>query len=175
MTRNDIQADGQRRAIGLADARPGEADALLAQADLAVPLEGSINACLVNTGGRLILIDSGAGSLYGDCCGHLLENLRAAGHTACEVTSEGQSLLVWGALVHVAPFQFPDPAITVTYDTDPLSAEDVRIRMFARAARTATWIGAAHIAFPGLGHIRAVGGHFEWVPANYTARLPSTP
>jgi glyoxylase-like metal-dependent hydrolase (beta-lactamase superfamily II) len=57
-----------------------EANDLLAASDLAAPTEGSINAFLVNTGTKLILIDSGAGTLYGSCCGHLIDNLRAAGY-----------------------------------------------------------------------------------------------
>ncbi len=64
----------------LFDDHPGEANTLLAASDLAVPTEGSINAFLVNTGTKLILIDSGAGTLYGACCGHLMNNLRAAGY-----------------------------------------------------------------------------------------------
>jgi hypothetical protein len=52
-----------------------EANDLLAASDLTAPTEGSINAFLINTGTRLILIDSGAGTLYGPCCGHLIENL----------------------------------------------------------------------------------------------------
>jgi len=50
-----------------------------------LPYEGSINAFLINTGSRLVLIDSGAGELYGDYCGHLPANLRAAGYTPEQV------------------------------------------------------------------------------------------
>jgi glyoxylase-like metal-dependent hydrolase (beta-lactamase superfamily II) len=57
-----------------------EANRLLKAADLTVPTEGSIDAFLINTGTKLILIDSGAGSLYGSCCGHLISNLRASGY-----------------------------------------------------------------------------------------------
>jgi glyoxylase-like metal-dependent hydrolase (beta-lactamase superfamily II) len=57
-----------------------EAKALLKAADATVPTEGSINAFLINTGKKLILIDSGASTLYGSCCGHLLNNLKAAGY-----------------------------------------------------------------------------------------------
>jgi glyoxylase-like metal-dependent hydrolase (beta-lactamase superfamily II) len=57
-----------------------EANGLLAASDLTAPTEGSINAFLVNTGSKLVLTDSGAGTLYGSCCGHLLENLRASGY-----------------------------------------------------------------------------------------------
>jgi glyoxylase-like metal-dependent hydrolase (beta-lactamase superfamily II) len=52
----------------------------LADINLKLPLQGSINAFLINTGSKLILIDSGAGALYGPCCGKLLANLRAAGY-----------------------------------------------------------------------------------------------
>jgi Metallo-beta-lactamase superfamily len=64
----------------LFDNNPAEANALLAASDLKVPTEGSIDAFLVNTGKKLVWIDSGAGTLYGACCGHLIENLRAAGY-----------------------------------------------------------------------------------------------
>jgi glyoxylase-like metal-dependent hydrolase (beta-lactamase superfamily II) len=56
------------------------ANALLTAADLKVPTEGSINAFLINTLAKLILIDSGASSLYGACCRHLIENPRASGY-----------------------------------------------------------------------------------------------
>jgi len=59
---------------------PEQANALLSASDLKAPTEGSINAFLINTGSKLVLIDSGAGTLYGSCCGHLIENLRASGY-----------------------------------------------------------------------------------------------
>src|ERR1700735_5511344 len=52
---------------------PAKANALLAASDLTAPTEGSINAFLVNTGTKLILIDSGAGTLSGACCGPRIE------------------------------------------------------------------------------------------------------
>ena len=64
----------------LFDVDPQEANVLLAAANLKAPTEGSINAFLINTGTKLILIDSGAGSLYGTCCGRLLRNLLASGY-----------------------------------------------------------------------------------------------
>lgn len=257
----------------MSHARPGTAEALLAQERLALPFEGSINAFLVNLNGRLVLIDSGAGALYGKCCGQLLANLRASGyapeqiddvfithlhtdhiggvvengqpsfpnatlhvskqdvdywldsaneakapailrsmfngarsalrphqeagrlvtfngegevlpgikavptpghtpgHTSYLVGSGGEQLLVWGDIVHVSPIQFPDPAVTVTYDSDAWKAEQRRLSLFAEAATKGFWIGAAHISFPGLGHITARDGHYRWLPANYTTRV----
>jgi glyoxylase-like metal-dependent hydrolase (beta-lactamase superfamily II) len=45
-----------------------------------VPLETSFNAWLINTGDRLILIDAGAGKLFGPTVGKLVEQIRAAGY-----------------------------------------------------------------------------------------------
>jgi glyoxylase-like metal-dependent hydrolase (beta-lactamase superfamily II) len=254
-----------------------EANGLLAASDLTAPTEGSINAFLVNTGSKLVLIDTGAGTLYGSCCGHLLENLRASGyrpeqvdyvllthlhadhvggiapggvvvfpnaiirsskidadywlndanekaardflrpmfegdkaslkpyiaagrylpfeaeqemvpgiraiptpghtpgHTSYEVESGGQKLLVWGDVVHVAAIQFSDPSVTVEYDNDENQAEADRERIFSDAAKNGYWIGAAHISFPGLGHVGARDGGFVWIPGEYTTRMSVTP
>ncbi len=257
----------------MTNARPGEVPALLSRADVQRPVEGSINAFLVNTGTKLILIDSGAGVLYGDCCGHLMANLRAAGytpgqvddvylthlhrdhvggvnangamafpnaivhvskvdaaywtdrsnektapafldtmfdgaidslkpyiaagrlqtfepnaaldlglrsvptaghtpgHTGYIVESDGQKLLVWGDIVHVAPIQFPDAGVRLKYDSDQAAAEKSRRALFADAARNGYWIAAAHISFPGLGHVVPDQGRFAWEPAPYTTWL----
>jgi glyoxylase-like metal-dependent hydrolase (beta-lactamase superfamily II) len=45
----------------------------------------SINAFLVNTGTKLVLIDSGAGNVFGPTLGHLIENLEASGYTPSQV------------------------------------------------------------------------------------------
>jgi glyoxylase-like metal-dependent hydrolase (beta-lactamase superfamily II) len=245
----------------------------LARAQLAAPVQGSINAFLLNTGTRLILVDTGAGLLYGDCCGKLLANLRAAGyrpeqvdqvwlthlhkdhvggivldqtmafphavlrvnqadaaywldpaskarapaflrsffdsavaatapyiaagrfqtfsdhaelapgmvattarghtegHTIFTVTSAGQTLLAWGDIVHVAAIQLQQPGATVKYDTDAGAAAASRRALLDQAASTHALIGAAHIAFPGLGHIRKSGAAYEWIPVNYDAAV----
>lgn len=45
-----------------------------------VDRETSINAFLIDTGERRILIDAGAGKVFGSCCGHLVDTLRIAGY-----------------------------------------------------------------------------------------------
>lgn len=60
-------------------AKPGEVADLLAQAFLTSPVEGGFSAFLVRTPGKLVLIDTGAGDLYGRDGGLLVANLRAAG------------------------------------------------------------------------------------------------
>jgi glyoxylase-like metal-dependent hydrolase (beta-lactamase superfamily II) len=251
------------------DTTPAKIAAALAAEDLALPLQGSINAFLVNTGSKLVLIDTGAGALYGDCCGRLLANLRAAGyrpeqvdeillthlhkdhvggigqhgkiafpnavvrvaqaearywrnpvrrqeapeflrsffdsagaalapyeaagrlklfdgdldivpgirsvgdtghtpgHTAYMIESRGQKLLVWGDIVHVAPLQLSDLQASVKYDSDDRAAQRARSALLARAAQDNVWIAAAHIAFPGLGHLKREGKRYRWLPANY--------
>ncbi|MDQ0623047.1 MBL fold metallo-hydrolase [Paraburkholderia graminis] len=246
---------------------------------LSAPVQGSINAFLINTGSKLILIDTGAGVLYGDCCGKLLGNLRAAGyrpeqidevllthlhkdhvggivinsassgtmafpnalvrasraeadywlnpankakapaflstffdaastsvapyiaagrfkpfdvdvdsdveldagiraialpghtpgHTGYLIESGTEHLLVWGDIVHVAAIQLQNPTASVEYDTDAAAAQRLRRSALELAANRRYLIGAAHIAFPGLGHIRKNGGTYDWVPVNYEA------
>jgi len=58
----------------------GELKKQLAAAFLKDPVETSFNAFLVNTGSKLVLIDTGAGTLMGPGTGHLLANLQAAGY-----------------------------------------------------------------------------------------------
>ncbi|WJN61744.1 MBL fold metallo-hydrolase [Pseudomonas sp. SO81] len=54
-------------------------DALLRRGFAANPLETSINAYVIDTGSRLVLVDTGAGELFGAVGGKLHESLAAAG------------------------------------------------------------------------------------------------
>ncbi|OIM99857.1 MBL fold metallo-hydrolase [Idiomarina sp. MD25a] len=49
------------------------------------PLETSVNAYLVNDGESLVLIDTGAGSMFGDSLGNLVRNIEAAGYSADDI------------------------------------------------------------------------------------------
>ena len=86
------------------------------------------------------------------------------GHTVYEVASKGEKLLLWGDLMHVAAVQFADPAVTIRFDTDSPAAAARRALVFADAARQGYWIGGAHVAFPGLGHLTTAGTSYAWVP-----------
>jgi glyoxylase-like metal-dependent hydrolase (beta-lactamase superfamily II) len=57
----------------------------LQHAYLGVPLETSVNAFLVNTGTKLVLVDTGAAGLFGPTLGKLLANLKAAGYSPEQV------------------------------------------------------------------------------------------
>jgi glyoxylase-like metal-dependent hydrolase (beta-lactamase superfamily II) len=60
--------------------KPEKTDTALAKSFLKSPLETSINAFLINTGSKLVLVDSGAGTLFGPTLGKFLANLKAAGY-----------------------------------------------------------------------------------------------
>lgn len=57
----------------------------LAKAHLTVPLETSVNVYLINTGSKLVLVDSGAASSFGPTLGKLLTNLKSAGYEASQI------------------------------------------------------------------------------------------
>ncbi|QYF95351.1 MBL fold metallo-hydrolase [Massilia sp. PAMC28688] len=65
--------------------KPQQTVKLLDKAHLAVPLETSVNAYLINTGSKLVLVDTGAGALFGPTVGRLLASLKAAGYEAGQV------------------------------------------------------------------------------------------
>jgi glyoxylase-like metal-dependent hydrolase (beta-lactamase superfamily II) len=230
-------------------------DAALAKAFLKSPVPTSVNGFLINTGTKLVLVDTGTGGAFEPTAGTLLANLKAAGyapeqvddvliththgdhvgglvkdgaavfpnavvhvgkadldaaqakpgnafapyaalkhlepiegavelvpgvrawptpghtpgHTSYLVESAGQKMLVTGDLIHVAAVQLDDPGVTVTFDSDPKAAEAQRAKAFAQAAKDGTLVAAAHLQFPGLGHLRANGKGWVFVPLNYTA------
>jgi glyoxylase-like metal-dependent hydrolase (beta-lactamase superfamily II) len=90
------------------------------------------------------------------------------GHTTYVVESKGEKLVLIGDLIHVAAVQFPDPTVTIQFDSDSKAALAQRQKAFAAAAKGGYWVGAAHIAFPGIGHIQAAGKGYAWLPANYS-------
>lgn len=253
----------------LANPEP-KTNAALANSFLKAPLETSVNAYLINNGEKLILIDAGAGALFGPTLGKFVANLRAsgyepaqiddiyithlhsdhigglvsnnalafpnavvhvdqkdsdfwlskanldkapadaksfytnavamltpykaakkftpfnqksqltagikaistsghtAGHSVYEVESQGQKLWLIGDLIHVAAVQLDHPEITIAFDSDQKKAAAERDRIFTQAAKEGILVGAAHIQFPGLGHLRKEGNSYEWIPVNFT-------
>jgi len=91
------------------------------------------------------------------------------GHNVYVVESKGQKLVLWGDLMHVAAVQFPDPSVTIQFDTDTKAAAMQRKKAYADAAKQGYWVAGAHLAFPGIGHLRAEGAGYVWIPANYTS------
>lgn len=259
----------------LTGAKPGQVARALQHAYLGVPLETSVNGYLINTGSKLVLVDTGAASLFGPTLGKLLGHLKAAGyqpeqvdeiyithlhgdhvggllsegkpafpnavvridqreadywlseanmakapeaaqggfkgammsikpyqeagrfklfegspqgvelvpgvravstyghtpgHNVYVAESKGQKLAIWGDLMHVAAVQFPDPSVTIQFDSDSKAARPQREKAYADAAKHGYYVGVAHVAFPGIGRLRADGKGYIWVPANYSSK-----
>lgn len=254
----------------LTNTTPERVDQLLMRAFLADPVPTSVNAYLVNTGDKLVMIDAGTGTLFGPTLGNLIANLKAAGyqpeqideiyithmhgdhvgglmvgdklafpnatvradqregaywlaqanmdaapgdakdffrfamisinpyiaagkfkpfdgatelvpgiksmpsyghtkgHTVYMLESKGQKMAVLGDLMHVASVQFPNPAVTIQFDTDPKLAAVARKKMYAEGAKSGFWLAVAHLSFPGIGHIRSDGSGYAFYPVNYT-------
>jgi glyoxylase-like metal-dependent hydrolase (beta-lactamase superfamily II) len=64
----------------LTNITPERVGTMLTRAHQHSPLETSVNGFLVNTGSRLVLIDTGAAGLFGPTLGRLEANLRASGY-----------------------------------------------------------------------------------------------
>lgn len=69
----------------LTNTTPQKIAEALAENYLESPLETSYNAFLINTGSKLILIDTGAGDIFGPRLGRLAANMRASGYTPTQV------------------------------------------------------------------------------------------
>jgi glyoxylase-like metal-dependent hydrolase (beta-lactamase superfamily II) len=89
------------------------------------------------------------------------------GHSSYLFESKGQRLLVLGDVIHFGAVQFSRPEVAIAFDTDTKLAISTRKKLFAQAAKDGTLLAAAHISFPGLGHVRAEGKGFVWVPLAY--------
>ncbi|WKB52522.1 MBL fold metallo-hydrolase [Eleftheria terrae] len=64
---------------------PEQIQRLLAQMFRNNPTPTAVNTYLVNTGSRLVLVDSGAGRMFGNTLGNVVSSLRAAGYAPEQV------------------------------------------------------------------------------------------
>jgi hypothetical protein len=72
-----------------------------------------------------------------------------------------------GDLVHNLAVQFEHPEVSIGFDVNSAQAINARQAVFSAAVASKTWVTAAHLPFPGIGHITAQGKHFQWVPVEY--------
>lgn len=94
-------------------------------------------------------------------------NGHTPGHTSYLLSSGNEKLLLWGDIVHVHSVQLPDPEVTIEVDVDPKAAIASRTRLLAMAASERWLVGAAHLPFPGIGHVRKEAKGYSWVPVEY--------
>ena len=89
------------------------------------------------------------------------------GHSFYVLESQGEKLVFWGDLLHVADVQLPRPDITILFDIDPKAAAATRRRAFAQALKSGYWVAGDHVNFPGVGHLQADGKGYRWIPMPY--------
>jgi glyoxylase-like metal-dependent hydrolase (beta-lactamase superfamily II) len=95
------------------------------------------------------------------------------GHTAYAIESEGQTLLIWGDLVHAHAVQFTRPDVSIEFDVDQKQAIATRRDIMKAMAANRSLVAGMHLPFPGIGHVRAEGrGTYSWVPIEF-APLPA--
>lgn len=86
------------------------------------------------------------------------------GHTGFRVTSGGETLLVWGDVVHVPSLQFDRPDIAWEFDADQEQARASRLRILALAADNAWCVAGAHLDSPGVGRVFQIETGFRFEP-----------
>jgi glyoxylase-like metal-dependent hydrolase (beta-lactamase superfamily II) len=97
-----------------------------------------------------------------------VQSLPAPGHTAGHslymIESQGARLLAIGDTLHINAVQFSRPEVTIAYDTDTAQARATRRFVLDRAASEQLLIAAAHLPFPGIGHVRREGASYAFMP-----------
>jgi len=86
------------------------------------------------------------------------------GHSAFEVSDAGDTLLIWGDIIHVPSIQFARPELTWEYDADQAEARSTRQRMLRRAIQPNCYVAGAHHEFPGVGKVTARDDTFCYMP-----------
>jgi glyoxylase-like metal-dependent hydrolase (beta-lactamase superfamily II) len=85
------------------------------------------------------------------------------GHTVFLIRGGDEQFLVWGDLMHVELVQFPQPDISVTYDTDPEAAARTRKAILDYAAKNKIPSGGMHLVYPGTGIVREEGSGYQFI------------
>ena len=80
-----------------------------------------------------------------------------AGHTGYRVESEGETVLVWGDIVHFPQIQSAYPNISIAFDQDPLLAADARTRLLDAASADRLLIAGMHLGQLGFARIERAG------------------
>jgi glyoxylase-like metal-dependent hydrolase (beta-lactamase superfamily II) len=75
------------------------------------------------------------------------------GHSGYVISSGGQSLLIWGDIIHVPEVQVARPEVTMVFDTDPHQAAATRKRTFDMVATDRQLVAGMHVHFPGFAHV----------------------
>ena len=86
------------------------------------------------------------------------------GHTGWLVASGGDSLLIWGDIVHLPGVQFARPEAGVAFDVDGAQAIATRQRIMDMVATDRLRVAGMHLDFPAFGHVARAGQGYAFVP-----------
>lgn len=100
--------------------------------------------------------------------GSILYAGHTPGHSAITLESEGQKLVFWGDITHGDILQFDEPGIAIEFDIEQKAAVAARDLAFKQAVDGKYLVAGAHIAFPGIGHVRTDSTNYDWLPVNYS-------
>ncbi|MBO9112103.1 MBL fold metallo-hydrolase [Agrobacterium sp. S2/73] len=100
--------------------------------------------------------------------GSILYAGHTPGHSAITLESEGQKIVFWGDITHGDILQFDEPGIAIEFDIDQKAAVAARDLAFKQAVDGKYLVAGAHIAFPGVGHVRTDSTNYDWLPVNYS-------
>ena len=90
------------------------------------------------------------------------------GHTGWMISSGGESLLIWGDVVHMPGIQFACPGAGMGFDVDGAQAIATRQRVMDMAATDRLWVAGMHLDFPAFGHLARAGAGYAFVPEVWT-------
>jgi glyoxylase-like metal-dependent hydrolase (beta-lactamase superfamily II) len=99
--------------------------------------------------------------------GSILYAGHTPGHSAITLESEGQKIAFWGDITHGDILQFDEPGVAIEFDIDQKAAIAARDLAFRQAVEGKYLVAGAHIAFPGIGHVRKDSTNYDWLPVNY--------
>ncbi len=95
------------------------------------------------------------------------------GHSGYMIASGGQSLLIWGDIIHVPEVQVARPEVTMVFDTDPQAAAATRKRTFDMVATDKQLIAGMHVHFPGFARVAKQGdGGYLLLPEPWDQAFP---
>lgn len=86
------------------------------------------------------------------------------GHTAWVIETGAAPIVAWGDVVHVAALHLVRPETTMVYDLDPATATATRKAMLQWMADSGAFVAGAHLASPGVGHIRHAQDRYVFEP-----------
>jgi glyoxylase-like metal-dependent hydrolase (beta-lactamase superfamily II) len=98
-------------------------------------------------------------------------NGHTPGHSGYMISSSGQSLLIWGDIIHAPEIQVPRPEVTIEFDTDPAMAAATRRRVFDMVATDRLLIAGMHVHYPGFAHVVKQGGGYALSPEPWDQAL----